>query len=383
MSSVESIGTYDREASVLAERYEAVPADATFKEFLDLLPNEPGTVLDVGAGTGRDAAWFTDRGHQVVAVEPAAGMRAEGARRHAGSSITWLDDRLPGLEGVHRRAIAFDVILLSAVWQHVAASDRRRAFRKLVTLLKPGGLLLIWLRHGPAEPGRPMYPVSTAELEKLGAEHGAVVTRAVPTGDHQDREGVSWEKVAVRLVDDRTGALPLIRHVILNDSKSSTYKLALLRTVARAADASPGLAVANGDEFITLPLGLIALYWIRAFLPLVAADLPQAPDSRKGAGLGFVKEPFRRLEGMSSFELRASAPGLLAIPPRPSSGRSAMPRRRSLRCPPISSLTRAAIGRSSRPRPVERHDFGSTSLLMLDFCGPSVNSGSRPTSGWR
>lgn len=307
MSSIDSISTYDREASILAERYETVASEATFKEFLDLLPSEPGTVLDVGAGSGRDAAWFAGQGHRVVAVEPAPGMRVEGARRHAGSRITWLDDRLPGLEGVHRLALPFDVILLSAVWQHVTPADRRRAFRKLVTLLKPGGLLLIWLRHGPDEPGRPMYPVSVAELEKLGAEHGAVVTRAVPTGDHQGREGVSWEKVSIRLVDDGTGALPLIRHVILNDSKSSTYKLGLLRTVARAADASPGLAMANGDEFISLPLGLIALYWIRAFLPLIAADLPQAPDSRNGTGLGFVKEPFRHLEGMSPFELRVGA----------------------------------------------------------------------------
>lgn len=307
MSSVESIDTYDREASLLAERYETVASEATFKEFLDLLPIEPGAVLDVGAGSGRDAAWFAGGGHRVVAVEPAAGMRAEGERRHAGSGIIWLDDRLPGLEGVHRLAMPFDIILLSAVWQHVAPSERRRAFRKLVTLLKPGGLLLIWLRHGPGEPGRQMYPVSIAELEKLGAEHGAVVTRAVPTGDHQRREGVSWEKVAIRLVDDGTGALPLIRHVILNDAKSSTYKLGLLRTVARVADASPGLAVADGDDFVSLPLGLIALYGVRAFLPLIAADLPQAPDSRNGTGLGFVKEPFRRLAGMSPFKLRVGA----------------------------------------------------------------------------
>jgi hypothetical protein len=31
----------------------------------------------------------------------------------------------------------------------------------------------------------------------------------------------------VRLPDDGSGALPLLRHIILNDDKSSTYKLAL------------------------------------------------------------------------------------------------------------------------------------------------------------
>ena len=39
-----------------------------------------------------------------------------------------------------------------------------------------------------------------------------------------------------------SGALPLLRHVILNDAKSSTYKLALLRSLCRIADGSAGLA---------------------------------------------------------------------------------------------------------------------------------------------
>jgi protein-L-isoaspartate O-methyltransferase len=37
--------------------------------------------LDVGSGAGRDAAWLASLGYDVVAVEPAAGMRVEGQRR--------------------------------------------------------------------------------------------------------------------------------------------------------------------------------------------------------------------------------------------------------------------------------------------------------------
>ena len=62
--------------------------------------------------------------------------------------------------------------------------------------------------------------------------------------------------------------------------------------------------MADGDDGIDLPLGLIALCWLRAFLPLVAADLPQTPSSRNGAGLGFVKDAFRHLAGTAPFELR-------------------------------------------------------------------------------
>jgi hypothetical protein len=66
-----------------------------------------------------------------------------------------------------------------------------------------------------------------------------------------------------------------LRGVILNDDKSSTYKLALLRAVARIADATPALAVPRLDQdAVELPLGLVALNWVRMYLPLVQADLP-------------------------------------------------------------------------------------------------------------
>lgn len=48
--------------------------------------------LDVGAGSGRDAAWLASLGYEVVAAEPAAGMRIEAQRRHPDPRIRWLDD---------------------------------------------------------------------------------------------------------------------------------------------------------------------------------------------------------------------------------------------------------------------------------------------------
>lgn len=68
------------------------------------------------------------------------------------------------------------------------------------------------------------------------------------------------------LPDDGAGALPLLRGVILNDGKSSTYKLALLRAIARVADATPALAAPRQDEdAVDIPLGVVALNWIRMY----------------------------------------------------------------------------------------------------------------------
>jgi SAM-dependent methyltransferase len=177
----EIIGTYDREASELAQLYESLLFEQAHAAALDLIRDGPGLLLDVGAGSGRDAAWFVGRGWDVVAVEPAERMRHEAQSRHPDAPIRWLSDRLPGLEGVHRLGLMFDLIWLSAVWMHVAPGERTRAFRKLVTLLKPGGRLIISLRHGPAPPGRSMYETSASEVERLALDSpSALVSRRTP-----------------------------------------------------------------------------------------------------------------------------------------------------------------------------------------------------------
>ena len=169
-------------------------------------------------------------------------MRAEAQRLHPSPSIRWISDSLPGLDKVLRLGLSFDLILLSAVWMHVPPADRTRAFRKLVTLLKPGGCIAITLRHGPAEPERGIHAVSQAEIERLSRAHGAFVEKAIDSKDELGRDAVNWTQLVVRLPDDGSGALPLLRHIILNDDKSSTYKLALLRALCRIADGAAGYA---------------------------------------------------------------------------------------------------------------------------------------------
>lgn len=263
-ASPDPVGWYDQHAADLAQSYEA----------LDLLPQAPALVLDVGAGTGRDAAWLTQMGHHVVAVEPAAAMRGEGQRRHADAGLRWIEDSLTALPATHRLGLAFDVVLLSGVWQHVAPGGRAGALRKLLGLLRPGGLLALTLRSGPAEAERGMHTVSPEEVDRLGRQHGAIVVRQEGMPDQMSRAGVSWTGMALRLPDDGTGALPLLRHIILNDQKSSTYKLGLLRALCRAADGQAGMAADGGEDRVALPLGVVALHWLRLYLPLVAAGMP-------------------------------------------------------------------------------------------------------------
>ncbi|CAM3630336.1 HNH endonuclease domain-containing protein [Parendozoicomonas haliclonae] len=175
----------------------------------------------------------------------------------------------------------------------LTADERKRAFRKLAGLLKPGGRLVITLRHGPEPEGRPMAEVSNDELLALGRTQALDALGFGTTQDELGRGDVYWSYVVFQLPDDGTGALPLLRHLILLDDKSSTYKLALLQVLVRIADSCRGAVLRRDEEFVTLPFGLVALYWIKIYKPLLLDN--QFRQQPGNLNCGFAKESFQRL----------------------------------------------------------------------------------------
>src|SRR5882724_8251626 len=117
MKSVRVSGTehYAEEALDLLKRYETISFGATHRSVMHLIPKDPCHVLDIGAGTGRDAAGFATLGHSVVAVEPTEELRRGAMLLHSSPMIEWLDDSLPNLAAVRARSEEFHVVMLSAV----------------------------------------------------------------------------------------------------------------------------------------------------------------------------------------------------------------------------------------------------------------------------
>lgn len=155
-----------------------------------------------------------------------------------------------------------------------------------------------------------MHEVSAGEVEALAREYGLSATRTERAADTLRRPGVTWTTMCLTLPDDGAGALPLLRGIILNDDKSATYKLGLLRAIAKVADLTPSLARPHAtDDSVDVPLGAVALNWVRMYLPLVAAGLPQMPRNSGPDGLGFAKQGFRALmaSGLAASDLRVGA----------------------------------------------------------------------------
>ena len=67
----DTINPYNRGFREFTAAYEAFGFEDIHADAPPFLPSTPGLVLDVGAGSGRDAAWFANHGCEVIAAEPA------------------------------------------------------------------------------------------------------------------------------------------------------------------------------------------------------------------------------------------------------------------------------------------------------------------------
>lgn len=198
MASARGTAGYGTRAADLAAQYESITFEDVHRDVLHLFPNEPGHVLDIGAGSGRDAAALALRGHWVVAVEPTQELRAEGQRLHSLPTLQWLDDQLPELRVVRDLGQRFDVILLSAVWMHLDAAERETAMQVIASLVQVGGIVVMSLRHGPVPDGRHMFDVSADETVALGEQAGLRKHHCSEREDMLGRADVRWSFVVLK-----------------------------------------------------------------------------------------------------------------------------------------------------------------------------------------
>jgi 2-polyprenyl-3-methyl-5-hydroxy-6-metoxy-1,4-benzoquinol methylase len=190
--------TYDAASTEFFNMYESLPFETVHAGLLPFLPKPGATCLDVGAGSGRDAAALADRGHEVIAVEPSDGLRRLAQEHHGNAHITWLSDSLPNLATVKSRAYRFDFVLVSAVWMHVHPEQRLLSLHNLKDLLTAQGRVALTLRLGAPNVERVMYPLTTSEVLDHALEVGLTpLYLSQEETDSLGRGDVRWQKIVL------------------------------------------------------------------------------------------------------------------------------------------------------------------------------------------
>jgi len=146
-----------------------------------LVPAHATRVADVGAGTGKLTRQLRERGLDVIAVEPSAGMREQLRRAVPG---------VPALGGAGEQIPladhSVDAVLVAQAWHWV---DPERAVPEVARVLAPGGRLgLLWNRRVEDEDwvaelsaiiGSRGTPGSTRHFPDIGPPFGPVERRSV------------------------------------------------------------------------------------------------------------------------------------------------------------------------------------------------------------
>jgi ubiquinone/menaquinone biosynthesis C-methylase UbiE len=128
------------------------------------VPENIGTVLDLGCGTGRYSGPLAARfGSAVVAVDPSEKMLAEAAKKLAPNVryVRATGEALPLADGV------FDMVFMSMVFHHFGNSEQ--AVRECRRVLRPGGV--VCLRAGTPEqaenyPCVPFFPAARKLIQQ-------------------------------------------------------------------------------------------------------------------------------------------------------------------------------------------------------------------------
>jgi 2-polyprenyl-3-methyl-5-hydroxy-6-metoxy-1,4-benzoquinol methylase len=188
-----SAAYYDRHAAGHAARHASVRFEDVHAQIIGTLPALPASVLDVGAGMGRDAAALAGRGYEVTAVEPSRELQRQGRDLYGDRAIEWIEDRLPGLQTLRAAHRRFDFILCSAVLMHIAPADLADSFRTFAELLKPGACLAISVRNKLArDPDEIFFNICDAEICEGASLAGLHLSSRHASDDALGRDEVRW-----------------------------------------------------------------------------------------------------------------------------------------------------------------------------------------------
>ncbi|MCK9303791.1 MAG: methyltransferase domain-containing protein [Bacteroidales bacterium] len=324
-----TVNVYDTNADKFAAQYASADMAVVHRLLLWYLPPS-ARILEIGCGTGRDAAFLADNGFDVVATDASAEMMAHCRRLPApgldigdyvtglttqGGSIRLLNSAFPLPPDSPLFSDKFKAVVCLAMLMHLPDSELFEFAYQIRQLLETDGTVILSVSNGRDnlaeyrdDNGRLFCERPPAEIALLFERLGFQLLAQEKSFDGLGRDSLCWTTLVLRLtMTGGTRPVDQIETIINRDRKTATYKLALLRALCDIAQTATHHVRWHDNETVCVPLGLIAERWLYYYWPLVDADITQIRGQGKRnpeafrASMKNLLEAFNNVGGLDAF----------------------------------------------------------------------------------
>lgn len=185
----QTIRYYRTHAATYARATRGIELAACRSRFMRHLA-DGASILDVGAGSGRDLQHFLAAGYLADGIDASPEMAAEA------SAFTGVPIRVASVERFASDKL-YDGIWANAVLLHLARSDLENALHSLCAALREGGTLFMSFRVGGQRfrhaDGRLFYGMNRRKLESLLCRQPLSLLEHWEEADHvHESQDQSW-----------------------------------------------------------------------------------------------------------------------------------------------------------------------------------------------
>ena len=302
----------------LISELDKIPPKIKYYWLTDLLPIGLGMTLDFGFARGEDALWFKKSGlfHDVVNQTETSFANSTGLSNK--KSTQWYLNSLDNIPEIIGTGKFFDTILVPSEIASLPKKVRIKKLLDLVKLMYPGSIIALLYPEFRDSTVENYEPIKVEEIAKFAEKSNLLIEREGYSFDNLNRLDYGWCHSILRLPNPNN--TKVLFDYIESERMHATYKLALLRVLYQIAQESrtqgdnEKLWIDNGGNEICVPAGLVGLYWVRMYKPLLEQNLPQRPKRFDLHDPVFFNEPFKNLimSGKMSLEINTKFDGKVA-----------------------------------------------------------------------
>jgi SAM-dependent methyltransferase len=202
-----TVSHYDTHAREQSSRYESANLSPLYTFLLQHLTPRGASVLELGCGSGRDAAFLLANGYDLTGIDASAGMVAEATRIHPELAGRVSCAAVPVSDDSPLLLRTFDAVLSIAMFMHIPDPDLPTVVLQVRGLVRPGGALILdvsvghaGLKAGRDARGRLFLERTPEEYRRIFEHNGFNFAAQRSTVDSLSRPYLRW----VSLVFHRT-----------------------------------------------------------------------------------------------------------------------------------------------------------------------------------